>query len=288
MLIIKLKGGLGNQLFQYAFGRLIALRRGEDLKLDKDILGQRGDTYRAYGLDNFNIRAEIASREEVLKVKYPYGLISKALRFFKAKFLRIFHIGFEARMLKTKARYLEGFFQSYKYLESIRRELLEEITLKDKSFELKYFAILQEIKTSESVALHIRRGDYVNNPATKKAHFICDLSYYQKAINLIKEKLNEKNLTPKFFVFSDDINWAKENFKLFDFIFVSRPEFLDPEELILMSKAKHNIISNSSFSFWSAWLNSNPEKIVIAPALWNRKYRRAYKDLIPEDWLRVQ
>ena len=288
MLIIKLKGGLGNQLFQYAFGRLIALKRWEELKLDKDILGQRGDTYRTYGLDNFNIRAEIASREEVLKVKYPYGLISKALRFFKAKFLRIFHIGFEARMLKTKARYLEGFFQSYKYLESIRRELLEEITLKDKSFELKYFAILQEIKTSESVALHIRRGDYVNNPATKKAHFICDLSYYQKAISLIKVKLNEKNLTPKFFVFSDDINWAKENFKLFDFIFVSRPEFLDPEELILMSKAKHNIISNSSFSFWSAWLNNNPEKIVIAPALWNRKYRRAYKDLIPEDWLRVQ
>ena len=287
MLIIKLKGGLGNQLFQYAFGRLIALRRGEDLKLDKDILGQRGDTYRAYGLDNFNIRAEIASREEVLKVKYPYGLISKALRFFKAKFLRIFHIGFEARMLKTKARYLEGFFQSYKYLESIRRELLEEITLKE-DISLKYGDLLSEFNSLNSVALHIRRGDYVNNPATKKAHFICDLSYYQKAISLIKVKLNEKNLTPKFFVFSDDINWAKENFKSADFIFVSRPEFLDPEELILMSKAKHNIISNSSFSFWSAWLNSNPEKIVIAPALWNRKYRRAYKDLIPEDWLRVQ
>ena len=287
MIIIKLKGGLGNQLFQYAFGRLIALRRGEDLKLDKDILGQRGDTYRAYGLDNFNIRAEIASREEVLKVKYPYGLISKALRFFKAKFLRIFHIGFEARMLKTKAKYLEGFFQSYKYLESIRRELLEEFSLKE-NISLKYGDLLSEFNSLNSVALHIRRGDYVNNPATKKAHFICDLSYYQKAINLIKEKLNEKNLTPKFFVFSDDINWAKENFKLFDFIFVSRPEFLDPEELILMSKAKHNIISNSSFSFWSAWLNNNPEKIVIAPALWNRKYRRAYKDLIPEDWLRVQ
>jgi len=287
MLIIKLKGGLGNQLFQYAFGRLIALKRGEDLKLDKDILGQRGDTYRAYGLDNFNIRAEIASREEVLKVKYPYGLISKALRFFKAKFLRIFHIGFEARMLKTKARYLEGFFQSYKYLESIRRELLEEISLKE-DISLKYGDLLSEFNSLNSVALHIRRGDYVNNPATKKAHFICDLSYYQKAISLIKVKLNEKNLTPKFFVFSDDINWAKENFKSADFIFVSRPEFLDPEELILMSKAKHNIISNSSFSFWSAWLNSNPEKIVIAPALWNRKYRRAYKDLIPEDWLRVQ
>ncbi len=286
MLIIKLKGGLGNQLFQYAFGRLIALRRGEDLKLDKDILGQRG-ARRSYGLDAFNIKAEIASREEVLKVKYPLGLVSKAWRFFKAKFLRIFHIGYEARILKTKAKYLDGFFQSYKYLEPIRRELLEEISLKDKSFELKHFSLLQEIKANESVALHIRRGDYVNNPVTKKAHFICDLNYYQKAISLIKEKLNEKNLIPKFFIFSDDINWAKENFKSADFIFVSRPEFLDYEELILMSKARHNIISNSSFSFWSAWLNNNSEKIVIAPALWNRKYKRAYKDLTPGDWLRV-
>jgi len=286
MVIIKLKGGLGNQLFQYAFGRLIALKRGEDLKLDKDILGQRGDTYRAYGLDNFNIKAEIASREEVLKVKYPLGLVSKAWRFFKAKFLRNFHIGFEARMLKTKALYLDGFFQSCKYLEPIRRELLEEVSLKE-DISLKYSDLLSDLNFSNSVALHIRRGDYVNNPATKKAHFICDLSYYQKAISLIKEKLNEESLIPKFFVFSDDINWAKENLKTENCLFISRPEFLDSEELILMSKAKNNIISNSSFSFWSAWLNNNPEKIVIAPALWNRKYKRAYKDLIPEDWLRV-
>ncbi len=287
MLIIKLKGGLGNQLFQYAFGRLIALKRGEDLKLDKDILGQRGDTYRNYGLEAFNIKAEIASREEVLKVKYPYGLISKGLRFFKAKFLRIFHIGFEARMLKTKARYLDGFFQSYKYLEPIRRELLEDLSLKNDNLKIKYPAILEEIISTESVAVHIRRGDYVNNPKTKKAHFICDLNYYEKAFRLIKDKLKEKNLEPKFFIFSDDISWAKDNLKQENCIFVSRPEILDYEELILMSKAKHNIIANSSFSFWSAWLNSNPEKIVIAPTLWNRRYQRAYKDLLPEDWLKI-
>ena len=288
MTIIKLKGGLGNQLFQYAFGRLIVLRRREDLKLDKDILGQEGSR-RSYGLDAFNIKAEIASREEVLKVKYPYGLISKALRFFKAKFLRIFHIGFEARMLKTKAQYLEGFFQSYKYLEPIRRELLEDLSLKNDNLKIKYPAILEEMKNSESVAVHIRRGDYVNNPKTKKAHFICDLNYYEKSFALIKDKLKEKNLEPKFFIFSDDINWAKDNLKEDNLVFVSRPEFLDLdyEELILMSRAKHNIIANSSFSFWSAWLNTNPEKIVIAPALWNRKYQRAYKDLLPEDWLRV-
>ena len=283
---IKLKGGLGNQLFQYAFGRLIALRRGEELKLDKDILGQRGDTYRSYGLDNFNIKAQIASREDVLKIKYPLGIASKAWRFFKAKFLRIFHIGFEARMLKTKLQYLDGYFQSYKYLEPIRRELLEELTLKE-DITLKFSDLLIKLQSPNSVAIHIRRGDYVNNLATKKAHFICDLNYYQKAISLIKEKLAEKNLIPEFFVFSDDIAWAKDNLQGEDFVFVSSPEIADYEELILMSKASNNIIANSSFSFWSAWLNQNPEKIVIAPALWNRKYQNAYKDLLPEDWLRV-
>lgn len=287
MLIIKLQGGLGNQLFQYAFGRLIALRRGEDLKLDKDILGQRGDTYRSYGLEAFNIKADIASREEVLKVKYPYSLISKAWRFFKAKFLRIFHIGFEAKMLKTKAQYLDGFFQSYKYLQPIERELKDELSLKNDNLEIKYPDILEEIRSTESVAVHIRRGDYVSDVKTKKAHFICDLSYYEKAFALIKDKLKERNLEPKFFIFSDDINWAKDNLKQENCIFVSRPEILDYEELILMSKAKHNIIANSSFSFWSAWLNSNPEKIVIAPVLWNRKYRKAFKDLLPENWLRL-
>ena len=286
MLIIKLKGGLGNQLFQYAFGRLIALRRGEDLKLDKDILGQIG-ARRFYGLDAFNIKAEIASREEVLKVKYPFGLTSKAWRFFKAKFLRIFHIGYEARMLKTKAQYLDGFFQSYKYLEQVERELKKDLSLKNDNLKIKYPAILEEIKSTESVAVHIRRGDYVNDAKTKKAHFICDLNYYEKAFALIKDKLKERNLEPKFFIFSDDINWAKDNLKEAGCVFVSRPEILDYEELILMSKARHNIIANSSFSFWSAWLNSNLEKIVIAPVLWNRKYQKAYKDLLPEDWLRL-
>ena len=286
MPIIKLKGGLGNQLFQYAFGRLIALRRGEELKLDKDIFGQRG-ARRSYGLEAFNIKAEIASKEEVLKVKYPYGLISKALRFFKAKFLRIFNIGYKKSLIKTKAQYLDGFFQSYKYLEQVERELKDELSLKNDNLEIKYLAILEEMKNTESVAVHIRRGDYVNDAKTKKAHFICDLNYYEKAFALIKDKLKERNLEPKFFIFSDDINFAKDNLKKENCIFISRPEILDYEELILMSRAKNNIIANSSFSFWSAWLNSNPRKIVIAPALWNRKYRTAYKDLLPEDWLRV-
>jgi SNF2 family DNA or RNA helicase len=282
MLIIKLKGGLGNQLFQYAFGRLLSLKRNEELKLDKSGLGAKADTYRSYALDNFNIKENIAEAGEAYKFEYPYGKLSKLINLFKTKFLRQFHIGYENNLLKSKAHYFSGFFQSYKYLEPIRSELLKEITLKE-NLEEKFQELLAEMKNVNSVALHIRRGDYVSDEKTKAAHFICDLAYYEKAIALVKEKIGKV----RFFVFSDDIIWAKENLKGEEFVFVSNPEIFDFEELVLMSRAKHNIIANSSFSFWSAWLNQNPDKIVIAPALWNKRYGKHYKDLLPENWTKI-
>jgi len=283
MTIVKLKGGLGNQLFQYAFGRLIASRRGEELKLDKDILGARKDTYRAYGLDNFKIKATLATPEETRIAKYPYGPVSKGWRFVKAKFFRVFHITYEVKMLKTQAPYLDGFFQSYKYLEPLRGELLEEISLKE-DLSLKYGALITEMAAANSVAVHIRRGDYINDARTKQAHFICDLVYYEKAMAFISEKIS----APVFYIFSDDIAGAKENLKGKEkLVFVSNPEMKDYEEMMLMSKCQHNIIANSSFSFWSAWLNQNPAKIVIGPKKWNNKYPAAYRDLMPESWLKI-
>ena len=281
MTIIKLKGGLGNQLFQYAFGRLIAISRNEELFLDKDILGQKGDTYRSYGLDCFKIKAGIANFSDILKYKYPLGIISKAWRFFKAKFLRIFHIGYETRMLQTKSQYLDGFFQSYKYLELIKEELLAEIVLKD-GFSINTQRYLAMMSEGQSVALHVRRGDYVNNKETSKAHFVCDLNYYNQAIALMESKLGN-NL--KFYVFSDDIDWCKESFKGEKFVFVSN--LGDCQELMLMSKANHNIISNSSFSFWSAWLNVNENKVVISPSIWNKRYIKAYCQLLPNNWVKI-
>lgn len=282
-LILKLKGGLGNQLFQYAFGRLMASRRNEVLKLDLESLGSRGDTYRSYGLDNFKIRAEIARGEEVKRARYPHGIISKFWRLFSLKVLRRFHIGYEKRLLGTKSRYIEGFFQSHKYLDPIREELLAEISLKETP-SAKFQDLVRMVAEGESVSVHIRRGDYVSDQSTRSIHFICDLPYYQQALALLREKVSN----PNFFVFSDDIAWARENLKLDRAVFVSDPkEIGDCEELILMSKCRHNIIANSSFSFWGAWLNENPGKIVIAPRLWNRRYGRHYKDLLPEEWLRV-
>jgi len=283
MTIIKLKGGLGNQLFQYAFGRLIASRRGEELKIDKDIMTAENDTYRLYGLGHFNIKAELANPVEVKAAKYPYGLFSKAWRLVKAKVFRIYHVGYESRMLGTKASYLDGYFQSYKYLEPIRSELIQEISLKE-DLNLKYADLVSEMKAVNSVAIHIRRGDYVNDAKTKAAHFVCDLAYYQKALALVKKKM----ANPVFYIFSDDINWAKDNLSAEEkIVFVSKPEMKDYEELMLMSCCRHNIIANSSFSFWGAWLNQNDDKVVIGPSLWNKKLPGAYRYLMPESWIRI-
>lgn len=281
MIIVKLKGGLGNQLFQYAFGRLISTSRNEELKLDKDILGAKGDTYRYYGLDKFNIQASVAEKKEVIAVKYPLGVFSKVLRFIKGKILRVFYVGYEPKLLKSKAKYFDGYFQSHKYLEPIRETLLTEITPKE-SIDNKYKDLILNIENNNSVSIHIRRGDYISDK-NNKDYQTFGLEYYKNAIGLIKKKVNN----PKFFIFSDDIDWVKDNFKNEEFVFVSNSNTKDYEELILMSKCKHNIIANSSFSFWGAWLNQNSEKIVISPKKWCHKFIKEYSDLIPNEWIKI-
>ncbi|MFA5131374.1 MAG: alpha-1,2-fucosyltransferase [Patescibacteria group bacterium] len=283
MLIVKLQGGLGNQLFQYAFGRRLAIIRNEELFLDTRGLENNRVIKREYGLAPFAIKAELAPKDLSLKTEYPLGLISKLLVLFAQKVLRIFYIGYEPQLLKSKAKYFSGFFQSYKYINPIRSELLNEIKLK-KELGDKYSDLLREIANTNSVSLHVRRGDFISDPKTAAAHQAYSFDYYTEAIKLISSKLNN----PAFFIFSDDINWVKENLKISSsVIFVSAPSTRDFEELILMSKCKHNIIANSSFSFWGAWLNQNPDKIVIAPKKWNNVYESEYKDLLPQAWLKI-
>ncbi|MCF6276337.1 MAG: alpha-1,2-fucosyltransferase [Candidatus Magasanikbacteria bacterium] len=283
MIVIKLKGGLGNQLFQYAFGSLLASKRKEELFLDKDILGAKKDSYRQCGLKHFNIGNSIVTFNEVQKIKYPFGIISKIWRGFKGKILKIHNVGWNPRILNSKKSYFDGYWQSYKYPKIIREKLLKELTLKN-PIKDKYYNILEKINNSNSISLHVRRGDYVNNQKTAKVHNICNLEYYEKAI----EKISKKIDSPIFFIFSDDIGWVKNNLKIKNStFFVSDTNIEDYEELIIMSKCKHNIIANSTFSWWGAWLNQNKTKIVIAPAKWNNKYQKKYKDLIPPSWIKI-
>lgn len=283
MITVKLKGGLGNQLFQYSFGRLLSHKNNQELKLDTTNLSGSKDTFRQYALDVFNINAHIANNYEIASNKYPLGFVSKITKIFNQKILRKYNIGYNDHLLKSKSKYFEGYFQNHKYLEPIRDILLSDITLKE-SIEDKYKDLFQKILENNSVSIHIRRGDYVNDKKTKKAHYVFGLEYYQKAIQVIKERLQN----PIFFIFSDDIDWVKQNLKINEeTYYVSNDNIKDYEELIIMSKCKHNIIANSSFSFWGAWLNQNKDKIVIAPHRWNNKFIKEYRDLLPEDWIKI-
>ena len=134
------------------------------------------------------------------------------------------------------------------------------------------------------MAIHVRRGDYINDKKTSLVHNVCDLNYYERAIDVIKAQVNN----PTFFVFSDDIEWAGENLPVNpNARYVSNLEGEDYEELILMSMCEHNIIANSTFSWWGAWLNQNPNKIVIAPKQWLVNKTSAELDILPKDWLKI-
>lgn len=279
MMIIRLNGGPGNQLFQYAFGRLLSVTKGVDVKYK--FLMNKKDTQREYFLENFNTKAKIATDDEFNKMRYPLGNISIIIELFKTKILRQFNIGYLPKLLNKKNGYLEGYWQSHKYLEPIKKELLEEITLKN-PIDGKY-EIIDQIKNTNSVCLNVRRGDYVNNKKSLAEYETFGPEYYYNAFKLIKERVHN----PTIFVFSNDIEWCKDNLKTDIPIIFSDPNVPVHENFIIATKCKNNIIVNSTFAFWIAWLNQNPNKIVIAPKKWNNKNQNTFKDLLPKNWIRV-
>ena len=241
MIIVQLIGGLGNQMFQYAFARKLSTLKNVPVKLDifwyLDIkFGS--DSVRKYSLDIFNVQENIATREDVAKFLNKRGLVYKVIKKFKRDVLKIDSFSFNDKFFDTPDDcYLEGFWQSEKYFSDIREILLKEFTLKNGLGDVAKNIEAQELD-GNSVALHIRRGDYVSDKKVSDSIGVCDMGYYYQAIDMIKEKISQ----PTFFVYSDDIDWVKENLKIdAPCVFVSRPELKDCEELVLMSKCKHNI-----------------------------------------------
>lgn len=285
MIITEISGGLGNQMFKYAMAKNLALKNGVDLKLDLTWFEKEkiNETSRVYGLDIFKISEKKASQKEILKPKdreWKNGkrfLIHNLIHANKNIYIKENY--FQPKKLNfNKDIYLDGAWQSEKYFKDIKKELLEIFSLKEQFNNFRKDLKL-EIKNSNSISLHIRRTDYI-----KKSHKyeICNLEYYEQAIN--KMVLKEKNI--KIFIFSDDINWVKSNLKTHSpIVFVENNR--DYEDLILMSLCKHNIIANSSFGWWGAWLNQNLDKIVIAPKKWFINKERDINNLIPSKWLQI-
>lgn len=278
-------------MFQYAAGRRVAYVNNTSLKLD--ITGyenQVGITPRKYVLNIFNIQKNFASESEINKLKKNSSLLQKVLKklnpaFANKSYFREKGHNFDPDILKIDDNfYLEGYWSSEKYFKDIEGIIRKEFTFKDNP-SIANQKIINSIKSCNSVSIHIRRGDYVFDERTNKYHGFCDLDYYLRAVTLIAKRVEN----PHFFVFSDDTDWAKQNLRLkFPCIYVNHNTGKkDYEDMRLMSKCKHNIIANSSFSWWGAWLNQNPNKIVITPKRWFRDKSINTKDLIPQSWVKI-
>ena len=286
MIIVNLKGGLGNQMFQYAFGTSLALKLNSELKLDTQGLDNAkkvGDIYRPFTLSKFNIKASVATPEEISELKHPNGIFSKLKRKIIFKLSRDKNVLFNQKWLEVKDNsYLDGYWQSPLYFEGIRQELISDFTLKD-PLSPEANSLLQEMRNNLTISVHVRRRDYITNSRVNKEFGICSMNYYQSALNLMKEKIPEAT----FLVFSDDIAWCQNNFPPDTKIKFTSQSLADTESLVLMSKCHHNIIANSSFSFWCAWLNQNPDKIVIAPEPWF-DHQSYDQNLIPKSWIKIK
>lgn len=289
MITVELRGGLGNQLFQYAAG--IALSEFHGVKLNVDITQLKEPdeilgTYRRYCLSNLLKEPQLSSSETPKYLSIP--IIKKIDKILPTQLKSIFyekHFHYNPLFWKTKKTvYLRGNFQSYKYFQDYKEQVLKLLVFKQKINEESVNSF-NNISNTNSLAIHIRRGDYVSNKIASDVLGTLNIDYYKSAL----EHINSKTQVENIYVFSDDLKWAKENLS-----FITTPNYIDATgkdkdiiEFNLMKSCKHQIIANSSFSWWAAYLNPNPNKIIIAPQKWFNKVNYNTKDLFPQDWVTI-
>ena len=288
MVIVQLIGGLGNQMFQYAMAKRLAVLKDTLLKFDITLFKNYGD--RQYDLGCFNIKENFASQEEICRLRGPYNkkipwktfkLINRAKPVHMRSYFKEKQFNFDPEVFKVSGDvYVEGYWQSEKYFKDIKHTIREDLQFKTEPDPAnKEMADL--ILNLNSVSVHIRRGDYVSDPEVKKVHGTCSMDYYNNAV----ENMLEKIKNPHFFVFSDDPAWVLKNLKInHPITFINKNSGKAFEDLRLISYCRHHIIANSSFSWWGAWLSKNPHKIVIAPKKWFNDPCINTEDLVPESW----
>lgn len=292
MIITQLYGGIGNQLFQYAAGRALAEYHKTELKLD--ISKFKKYKLRSYELHNFNISSTIARDNDLSIISFRhlpqpfrsiFNIINKIKPVGNRKLYKWVDMPFDKRFFTASDNtYLEGYWQSEKYFKDYSGIIRDEFKMlnpqKGRNLET---AIT--IKNHNSVSIHVRRGDYLNNPESASLHHCLNRDYYDKCISIVQSKVNK----PVFFVFSDNIDWCKQQFNMelpLNFI-DNNCDGNNHEDIRLMSQCKHHIIANSTFSWWGAWLNDNKDKMVLAPKKWFKDISYSTDDLIPDDWIQV-
>lgn len=293
MILVKCYGGLGNQMFQYAVGRHLAIIHGTELKYDDGFFEFKNDpssTRRKFELQVFHTQIEKATEKEIrsfLKKGKIIGRLEKRFPVLRRKVVlnEKFHPFDPEVLLAGKHTYLNGYWQSEKYFIGIREVLLKDFRLR-LPLEGQNKVLAEKCRQTHSLAIHIRRGDYVSNPKNTAYHGVCSLEYYYSGLALIRNKLPQES---KLFVFSDDAAWVRENFfPGTDYTLVdNNPGDKAYFDLHLMSLCHHHIIANSSFSWWAAWLNAKEDKLVVAPKQWFSTSEIDSSQVVPESWIRV-
>jgi len=291
LIISKIIGGLGNQMFQYAAGRSLSLERDVTLLLDISDFSKY-KLHQGFELQRvFNGHVNIANPTQIQDVlgwqRFP--VLRRLLSQPSIAFLRKRELVFEPSFHYWSGIsdvpydcYLSGYWQSEKYFRKHSAQIRSDFNFPE-NLSTENLAISQKISQVNAVSLHVRRGDYITNSKNINVLNACTLDYYYTAIDELQKKI--KN--PHIFIFSDDIDWVKSN------LITSLPcEFIDNNkgqdsffDMQLMSLCQHHIIANSSFSWWGAWLGVNPHKIVIAPTKWFASDKLCSRDLIAEGWI---
>ena len=296
MLIQKIKCWLWNQMFQYAYIRALSLRTKSNFVLD---ISDYETYFRNYDLEIFNIQKNYATKKDIPRYQ-RFSKKNKLLRPIKRIIQMICskinpnhyeeknmfknpknkNSIIDENFLHIKSWYIEWFFQSEKYFDDYTDIIKKDFEF-NKSISNENKEIEKLIKETESVSIHIRRWDYLK---LNNLYNILDENYYNKWISLLKKE--KWNL--KFFIFSDDIERCKEHLNIDNAFYVKWNNWNKAwQDMYLMSCCKHNIIANSSFSWWWAWLNNNPHKKVIAPKKWFSKEDTYQNDIIPTYWTKI-
>jgi len=292
MIITKLTDGLGNQMFQYSVAKHLAIIHNTDLKMDISAYGT--DSIRKYSLDAFNIPQTFASSSEIRSIERTRnGVLDRLVSYLDMIGIHVYpntyikekSFCFDPRILRLPdGVYLHGYWQSEKYFIRISDIIRREFTVRFPFSKLD-MALAHDIQSSESVTVHIRRGDYVANLHANLLMGTCDLHYYYHCVECLTRKIRR----PHFFIFSDDPEWARANLSLpapATYVDHNGAD-TDYNDLRLMSLGKHHIIANSTFSWWGAWLCRNEEKIVFAPQKWFNTIKSDIRDRIPDKWFAI-
>lgn len=295
MVIIQLNGGLGNQMFQYAIASIIAKKNKTSLYIDVGSLlasKTRDDiTSRDFELTVFKNDYHFVTEKQLqLYNEWPYlKRIRRKLGLNYPKIYREQNLYFNEEVLTIPSpTYLKGYFQSFKYFNGYETYVKSLFNFEHLDLDEVNRALLMKIQKENTVAIHIRRGDYIANLAASEFHGNCDETYYLKAINDLAAKFNNIEL----FFFSDDIDWTIARFSELPHkkYFINHNTMENSwKDMVLMHYCNHNIIANSSFSWWAAWLNPNVDKVIISPKKWFAKtFENArIDDRIPDSWIKM-